>query len=113
MSRPGLRDRWRDAVCASDEINDACRALLLRLRDEMTDLGHVCVPRAVMAAWFDVAPQRITIRLREAKAAGLLASCGGGVNGQTARYVAQIPGCRRTTPSTLPGSRSATPSTGG
>ncbi len=104
MSRPALRDRWRDAVCASPDINDACRALLLRMRDDMDELGHVCVPRTVMAGWFGCDAQRITVRLREAKDAGLLVKVAGGHKGQTSRCRAQVPkGCRRTTPITRVG----------
>ena len=89
--RNGLRDRWRPIVLRTDAIHDACRVLLLVLHDRMTPAGYVSVPRPELADILDVHEQRITERVAEAVAAGLLQKVGGGYRGVTAQYVAVIP----------------------
>ncbi|MGY1730146.1 hypothetical protein ACI798_01400 [Geodermatophilus sp. SYSU D01045] len=87
-----VRDRWYRTVIRCHEVSGSCRELLAHMAVcHMTDLGHVKVPRAELAAALDIAEQRVTVRIGEAVKAGLLARTGGGKNGQTMQYAASFP----------------------
>jgi hypothetical protein len=92
QTRRSVRDRWYLEVIRTRLVNGACRELLSLLAvRHMTDTGYVCVPRATLAEELDVLPQRVTDRIMQATAAGLLVRVAGGHNGATARYVAALP----------------------
>src|SRR4051812_32548244 len=57
----------------------------------MTATGVVSVSRAVLAEELGLPAQRISNRILEATAAGLLIRCGGGHNGAITRYRALLP----------------------
>jgi hypothetical protein len=61
----------------------------------MTDTGRIKVSREELAEALGVKPNRITDRITEATRAGLLRKVGGGHNGQTAIYAAQVQGGRK------------------
>lgn len=92
MSRPNVRDAWYDAVIKTNLVNGACRELLsLMAVKHMTERGYVKVPRRMLAAQLGIVEHRVTVRTTEAVKAGLLVRVGGGVNGQTVQYAAQLP----------------------
>ena len=105
MSRRTIREAWRAEVLRSSLIGDACRVLLLHMATvtsvttkggyPMTDTGRIKVSRDELAESLGVKPNRITNRITEATRAGLLRKVGGGHNGQTAIYAAQIQGPRK------------------
>ena len=87
-----MRDRWYAEVIRTRLVDGSCRELLSLLAvRHMTDTGHVKVPRATIAEQLGIAEQRVTVRMRQAVRAGLLARVGGGVNGQTQQYAATFP----------------------
>jgi hypothetical protein len=90
--RRSVRDRWYAEVIRTRLVNGSCRELLSLIAvRHMTETGYVCVPRATRAAELGVTEQRITRRVMEAVAVGLLTRTGGGVNGQTQQYLATLP----------------------
>lgn len=99
-ARDGLRDRWIAEVYRADYIGDACRVLMLALAMMMTDRGHVTIQRHVLADTLGKHERRISERLSEACAAGLL-DRSGGYRGRTTEYTAYMPtrkGCGSTAP---------------
>lgn len=89
--RAGIRDRWVDAVLASD-VSKPCLTLLLLFACKMGDHGKVAIRREDLARMLRVHPQRIAERVSEARAAGLLDLVDGtGVRGRVAQYVAVVP----------------------
>jgi hypothetical protein len=103
VNRPGLRDRWRLAVMRSDQIQGECRALLLVLSLHMDDSGEVAISRETLAGLLGVHYKRISERINQAKAAGLLAQIGvAGGSGRPAKYCASIPASGTATASTKP-----------
>jgi hypothetical protein len=90
--RDGMRERWIAAVLATDKLKPGCKNVLWALSRQMTDRGRVTYPRAELAADLGVrSVQRISDRIKEAKAAGFLSHFSGGVNGTVATYDAMIP----------------------
>jgi DNA-binding Lrp family transcriptional regulator len=90
--RRTVRDRWVAEVWSSRAIKDGCRVLMLLLAEDMTESGYAAaVAREEWAERLGIAPRRVTERITEATKAGLLTKVGGGYNGQTARYAAQLP----------------------
>ncbi|MCU1613517.1 MAG: hypothetical protein JWO98_1057 [Frankiales bacterium] len=102
MSRRTVREAWLSEILRSPLIGDACRVLLLHMATvstvstrgghPMTDTGRIKVAREELAEALGVKPNRITNRITEATRAGLLRKVGGGHNGQTAIYAAQVQG---------------------
>lgn len=91
-ARRNVRDRWYSEVVRTRLVSGSCRELLAYVAvKHMTELGHVKVPRAVLARALGIAEHRVTVRMSEAVKAGLLARVAGGVNGQTVQYAAQLP----------------------
>jgi len=90
-ARDGLRDRWTAEVLRADYIGDACRVLLLTLAMTMTDKGNVSVSRESLATALGKHERRISERIAEAVAAGLLDRAGGGYRGRTSQYTAYLP----------------------
>jgi hypothetical protein len=94
--RTSLRERWYWEVIRTRLVTSPCRELLSLLAvKHMTETGYVKTPRAQLADELDIQPHRVTVLIGQAVRAGLLARCGGGINGQTAQYVAQLPGGAR------------------
>lgn len=90
--RKDVRERWYRAVIRTRLVSGSCRELLAHIAAmHMTDLGHVKVPRADLAAALDIAEHRVTVRIGEAVKAGLLVRTAGGKNGQTMQYAASFP----------------------
>jgi hypothetical protein len=87
--RRDVRDRWFAEVVRTRLVSGSCRELMAYVAvKHMTELGHVKVPRATLAAALDIAEHRVTVRMSEAVKAGLLHRSAGGVNGQTMQYTA-------------------------
>jgi DNA-binding Lrp family transcriptional regulator len=105
VSRRTVRDAWLSEVLRSPLIGDACRVLLLHMATvstvrtkgghPMTDTGRIKVSRDELAEALGVKPNRITNRVTEATRKGLLRKVGGGHNGQTAIYAAQVQSRRK------------------
>ncbi|MCU1614706.1 MAG: hypothetical protein JWO98_2246 [Frankiales bacterium] len=95
MSRRTLRDRWYAEIIRTKLVTGPCRELLsLMAVMHMDDRGYVKVPRDQLADELGISAHRVTVLIGQATKAGLLVKVGGGHNGQTSRYAAQlIEGC--------------------
>jgi hypothetical protein len=99
--RDGIRDRWVDAIFASDK-SAPCKLLLLLLAHKMNDHGKVSIRRATkdseigLSEILRVHPQRIAERISEARKSPQLLDlvAGTGVRGRVAQYIAVIPAVR-------------------
>lgn len=90
--RQNVRDRWYWLVIRTDLVTGSCRELLSLLAvHHMTELGHVKVPRKILADQLGIAEHRVTVRMGDAVKAGLLTRVGGGINAQTVQYAATFP----------------------
>lgn len=95
MSRRSVRDRWYAEVIRTRLVTGPCRELLsLMAVMHMDDRGYVKTPRDQLADELGISAHRVTVLIGQATKAGLLVKVGGGHNGQTSRYAAQvIEGC--------------------
>ncbi|OOC56472.1 MULTISPECIES: hypothetical protein [Nocardiopsis] len=108
-----VRGRWLRYVYATARVPDSVRVLLLVLAEHMDEDGRVEVSRDDLAALLSRAPRRISARLADAVAAGLLTQVRRGARGRPSAYQAALPDGLRVTPGQhmLPGKQVTEPST--
>ena len=84
------RTRWREHVIRHAGISNATRVLLLVMHDDMDAQGYVSIPRSQLASRLGIPPSRVTERMKQAKAVGLLDTVVAGGPGVRAVYVAAL-----------------------